>query len=48
MFSICVCQVRLFEIVTPKYLADSTDSSSVLWSVNLVSMIDLCLVICKT
>ena len=29
MLSICVCQVRLFEIVKPKYLADDTDSRSV-------------------
>ena len=41
-------QERLSEIVTPRYLAERTDSKTVLWSMYLVWMGHLALVICRT
>ena len=41
-------QERLSEIVTPRYLAERTDSKTVPWSMYLVWMGHLTLVICRT
>ena len=41
-------QERLSEIVTPRYLAEGTDSKTVPWSMYLVWMGHLALVICRT